>query len=320
MYEYTSKNHFRFGYNASRWFCNREQPADQFMAQFGRAEKKTSSWREANKDACKTIRQNFAGPLWVLFSGGTDSEICIRAFIEAQIPIRIATLKFTNDLNAHDLKYVESLQRKLGLDVTYFEMDLLHFFNSNEMYKIVDAIECVSPILACHLWLADQLDGVPIIAQGEPYLKKDIPADYVPGESPYERSPWRLVESERLCSLYKHFIFKNRPAVPGFFQYTPEQFYSYLTGNKILKDLIQDKVVGKLGTRTSKNIMAYQYYPEVEPRQKFTGFERVEELHNLKRAELARRFPYSDQNYFIEYHELIRTLTPYSESQKENII
>lgn len=320
MYEYTLKNHFRFGYDTNRWFCNRERPEDQFTAQFGRAEKKISSWREANIQACKAIRRHFDGPLWVLFSGGTDSEICIRSFFEAQIPIRVATLKFKNNLNTHDLQYVEKLKKQLGLDVTYFELDILDFFNSKEMYDIVDAIECVSPILACHLWLADQLDGVPIIAQGEPYLKKDIPSNYIAGESPYEKSPWRLVESERLCSLYKHFIFKNRPAVPGFFQYTPEQFYSYLTGNKILTDLVEDRVIGKLGTRTSKNDMAYQFYPEVEPRQKFTGFEYVENLHNLKRAELARRFPNSDQNYLIEYHELVRALAPFSEAQHENFI
>lgn len=280
------------------------------MARFGRCAKSLTSWREANGLACISIRNNFNKPLWVLFSGGTDSEICIRSFRAAKIPIKIATLKFKNNKNQHDLIYVERLRKQLDLDVVYFELDIEDFFESSTLYGIVDPIQCVSPALACTLWLADQLDGVPIISQAEPYLKKEIPKDYIPGVSSYVPSAWHLVESERLCSLYKHFIFQNRPAVPGFFQYLPEQFYTYLKYNPILQELIQNKITGKLGTRTSKNSMAYQFYPEIEPREKFTGHECLQAAHDKKRAELAQRFPHSDKNFYIEYNELLQVLEP----------
>lgn len=310
MFEYTYKNHFMFGYEPDRFFCNRQSGQEVFIAKYGRSERSLSSWREANIQACVDIHRKCRGPIWVLFSGGVDSEICVRSFLEARVPIKIATLKFQNGLNEHDISYVKRFENKFGVESVYFELDLEKFWTSPEFYRLVDHIQCVSPILACHLWLADQLDGTPIIGQGEPHLKKEVPEDYVPGESPYMPSPWMLVESERLCSLYKHFIFQNRAAVPGFYQYLPEQFYSYLKFNPFLEDLVNNRVVGKLGTRTSKNKIAYQFYPEIQPREKQTGFEFIQGLHDHKRAELALRFPHSDANFYIGYQELLNQLKP----------
>ncbi len=308
MFEYTYQNYFQFGYSNGRRFCNRQDPSETFIATYSHCHKQVDSWREANRLACIDIAEKAKGPIWVLLSGGTDSEICVRSFYEARVPIQIATLRFKNKENAHDLQYVEKLRSQLDCEIHYFDMDIELFWRSSEFYKIVDAIQCVSPILACHLWLADQLEGTPVMAQGEPHLKKDIPEDYVPGESPYLPSAWRLVESERLCSLYKHFIFQDRPAVPGFFQYLPEQFYTYLKLNPILQKLIQNEIPGKLGTRTSKNQIALQFYPEVEVREKYTGFEKIQKLHDVKRSELAQRFPFSDQNFSIEYGQILKDL------------
>lgn len=310
MFEYTFENHFQFGYLNGSTFSNRVSPGDTFVASYGKCRTQISSWREANRQACIDIAQKSSSQIYILFSGGTDSEICIRSFIEAEIPFKIATLRFTHGLNSHDLYYVEKLKQELNLPVSYFDLDILDFWESNDFYNLVDRIQCVSPILACHLWLADQLDGLPIIAQGEPHLKKEIPSDYIPGHSPYLPSKWNLLESERLCSLYKHFSLQGRPAIPGFFQFLPEQIYTYLTANPLLQDLVQNKVIGKLGTRSSKNLMAQQFYPELTPRQKFTGYEKIEEQHDKKRSELASRFPDSDQVFSFEYNELVKNLAP----------
>ncbi len=308
MFAYTWNNHFEFGYDDGARFLPRANSGQKFVAKFGRCRDEIISWRKANILACREIEAVAQGPIWVLFSGGTDSEICVRSFLEAKVPIRIATLRLGNQANAHDLDYAEKFAQQMNLPITYFDLDMEKFWESGRLLEIVDPIQCVSPILAAHLWLANQLDGTPVIAQGEPHLKKDVPPDYIPGESPYLPSPWRLVESERLCSLYTHFILQDRPAVPGFFQYLPEQFYSYLIYNRILKSLIENRMLGKLGTRSSKNQIARQFYPEVEERPKFTGFEKIESWHDQIRATLAERFPHSDDNFYIEYFDLISLL------------
>lgn len=308
-YYYTHNNHFKFGYDLHHPYQKRKGPEDVFQFSYGSIQSPITDWRTANRAAAETIRANFDEPLWILFSGGTDSEVCIRSFLEAKVPVQIATLRFANNLNDHDLKYVEKFSSQYNIKVHYFDLDVAHFWESGDMLSFVDPVACVSPILACHLWLADQVQGVPIIAQGEPHLKKQIPDDYVPGVSAYEPSPWHLYESERLCALYNHFMRQNKPAVPGFFQYLPEQIYSFCFYNPIMKQLVNNELVGKLGTRTSKNKMVYQYYPEMESREKLTGFENLEALHDHWRKFLADRFPYNDQNARIEYADLKRMLT-----------
>ena len=302
--QWTHRNHFEFGYDDELKFQNRISSRQKFTFRYGSVAHRETSWRRANFEAARQIRENFQGDLWILLSGGTDSEVCARAFLEAKIPVRFASLRYEDNLNRHDLFYAEKFARSVGQELHYFDLSVREFWGSSRLLDYVDPIRCVSPILACHLWLADQVPGVPIIAQGEPHLKKIISDDYVPGVSPYLPSEWYLVESERLCSLYRHFVRKNRPAVPGFFQYTPEQIYSFCFHNPIMEELVNNRLIGKLGTRTSKNAMVAQFYPELERREKFTGFEKIQDLHDEYRTKLAQRFPDSDESVRIYYQNL----------------
>lgn len=218
-------------------------------------------------------------------------------------------MRFNDNLNSHDLEYVKKFAYEHNIKIHYHDLSILDFWNSKIMLDIADSVSSVSPILASHLWLAEQIKGVPVIAQGEPHLKKSIPDSYIPGVSPYIESSWHLVESERLCSLYQYFIQKNKPAVPGFFQYLPEQIYSFCFANKMMTNLVENKIVGKLGTRSSKNQMIHQFYPEIQSRPKFTGFEKIEVQHNFWRQFLANRFPNSDHHYKVEYEDLRKMLS-----------
>lgn len=309
-YQYTNENHFVFGYLGHKPYGDRRHPSDQFCFQYGKVLHSDMNWREANRLAAESIRKNFTGDIWILYSGGTDSEVCLHAFREAGIDVKIATLRFHNQLNSHDLEYVEKYSRATKQPIHFFDLDIENFWSSERLYQYVDPIQCVSPVLAYHLWLADQVPGVPVLAQGEPYLAKQVSENDLPGVSLVEARPWSIVESERLCSLYKHFIKKQSPAVPGFFQYTPEQIFSFCFHNPIMSDLVQNKIPGKLGTRSSKNQMIHQFYPEIELRQKYTGIEKIEPLHDSYRAQLAKRFPYHDANARLEWSELKRSLLP----------
>lgn len=308
MFEYTLDNHFRFGYQSAPWFQPRQSSQQKFLAVYGTPKNFHLNWRESNRLAAREIAHRMPHPIWIMLSGGTDSEACLRTFVEEEIPVRVATLRFKGGFNRHDIEYAFSYSRETGQKLEVFDLNIEDFWNGLELYYIVDPIRCVSPILAAHLWLANQLDGTPVMAQGEPHLKKKVTDNYIPGLSPYGNEPWYLIESERLCSLYSHFILTGKPAVPGFYQYLPEQTLSFLRNNPILGDLVQNKIEGKLGTRSSKNQMVRQFYPEMEERVKYTGFETLAELHDLKRMELAQRFPDSDAYFSISYENLLNQL------------
>lgn len=306
MFNYTYRNHFRFGYEGAEDFSFRKDLNQVFRAHLGPCSELHLSWKESNQKAARLIRESYSGDIWILYSGGCDSEICLQSFLTEKIPVRVATLRLAKGLNEHDISFARTFCQQQGLKQEIFDLDIEDFWNSEKLNDLVDPIQCVGPHLAPTLWLADQLEGLPVIAQGEPHLIKEVDVDYVPGESPYLSSPWHYVENERLCSLYRHFILKKRAAIPGFFQYLPEQIYALLKRNSVIQDLVQNKVIGKLGTRSSKYRIVSEEYGHLTPRPKYHGFENVEELHSVHRQRLALKYPASDQNFLWEYSDLVR--------------
>ena len=310
MYEYTYQNHFKYGYNNSSYYRSRSKLEEKFTAEFGRALIPNLNWREANNLAAVRIYEKKVGDIYVLLSGGMDSEICLKSFVDQKLPVKTISLKFLDIDQSKELEHINRIVKEYDVPHHFEEIHVKKFVTSSEFLNTIDNIKCVSPIIGCHLWLANQLEGTPVIAQGEVHLKKEIPEDYIPGKSEYLKSSWHLYESERLCSIYQNFINRGKPAIPGFFQYLPEQFLSFLTLNPILTQLVNNQLIGKLGTRSSKNEMSAQFYPEIPLRQKLHGWESEQDYHDTIRKELGEKYKNNDSYYKIELEQLITMLRP----------
>lgn len=343
LFNYTWNQHFQFGYAIAghppvagnvRWLSKRKNPNEIFLAKYGRSESVFPSWREANCEAARRILINCKElalrPL-VLYSGGLDSEIVLLSFLEArktlaatgQLPsnfeIDIATFRLTNNLNKHDIEYVSKFRSRLSelghseLGLSFYEEDLdpLRYWQTDDFMQLARRTQTVSPIVVCQMWLCEQMlnqrsDYLPIIGQGEIHLVKQTPEGYEPGISPYLPSPWSIVETENLCGLYRFFIERGTPAVPGFFQYLPEQFESQLRTNRVLQELISTQRVGKLGTRSSKpEILAFDY-PELERRPKYHGFETIEGEHDRMRKHLGTVMAECEGHWYKDVFALYR--------------
>lgn len=341
MFEYTRSQHFQFGYakpqrpltdeNVS-WMSRRQAKDEIFVAKYGRAETKLPSWRVANKQAAIAIledcRRRSLTPL-VCYSGGLDSEIALVAFLEARketdpdFPISVVTLYLDGDLNSHDTKFVEIFKSRLsdfgfsekGLTFYRRQLNAIDFWNSEEFLALAKETQIVSPIVLCQLWLCAEMlkenpQFLPIIGQGEIHLVKDTSERYVPGVSPYTPTVWRIVETENLCGMYRYFIKRGAPAIPGFFQYLPEQFESQLRTNSVIHELLSHCRVGKLGTRSSKREIVMQDYPELESRPKFHGFETIEAAHDLCRKRLGELMPECEAHWYQDVFSLYQNLRP----------
>ena len=44
----------------------------------------------------------------------------------------------------------------------------------------------------------------------------------------YPKRPWYMHEREKIAAWYRHAMLTDRPAIPGYFQYTPEVMLSFL--------------------------------------------------------------------------------------------
>ncbi len=215
-------------------------------------------------------------------------------------------MRFKNDLNIHDISWAVIACEQLKVPYRFYDLDLLRFWD-DEAWEYANPTYCISPQLLSTMWLVDQIDGYPVMGSGECLFVKHVDPNYVPGVSPYVKSDWFLWEKEKIAAWYRHFIVRNRNGCPGFFQYTPELIYSYLS-DPFVQTLIGDQIHGKLSTETSK-LKIYQQHFSLFSRPKYSGYEKVQIQDAQVRAKLVQAFPGTNQIFKTSCTELIKNLS-----------
>ena len=93
----------KIGYNDVPWTF-RTGEHDRYMSFTSPTTRPIGSFREEAIIAVKEIRAAYAGKtLYVLYSGGIDSEAMLEAFRLAGIKITVVMIEFEDGLNSHDM-------------------------------------------------------------------------------------------------------------------------------------------------------------------------------------------------------------------------
>jgi hypothetical protein len=302
MLELSHNNHFKFGYDG-RWFVDRETPEQTWSVGYGRCERPVRDWRWECIETARIIRTKTDKDLWVMFSGGIDSEVVVQAFLFAGIKVNAAITSFRNNLNRQDVRFAVKFCETHGVPYKLLHIDIEEFFESGAALKTAERTRCVHPVLLHTMWAMDQVDGYPILGSGECYLVKRKP----PADAPDAAPTWEMTEKERIASWYRHLMVQNRPGCAGFFQYTPEIMLSFLK-DPLVEDLCRNRIEGHNDTMKLKPIV-YRKYFLLEPRTKFTGFENVHHLDEQLRPELEKRWGEFNGIVLTPYEKLLETLT-----------
>lgn len=310
LFDYTHQNHFKFGYRIhDEYYWMFPTPASaehEFAVAYGVCKQEPTDFKEECYRAARLIHESSDEIANIMFSGGNESEIVVRSFLAQGLPFRVSILKFKNNINLHDISFAVVFCEQRGIEYDIIELDIKQFLE-NDLYDYAERTKCPTPQLPSVMWLADQIDGLPILGSGEPYVAKVVPDDYVPGESPYEPSEWVFQEKEKIQSWYRHFLIQKRPAVPGFFQYTPELMYMFLD-SPVVRELVENKRHGKLSTVSTKGETYRLWFDDMIPRPKFSGFEKLDEWDEVARENLTERYGAYDRVVSTEYNQFMRRL------------
>jgi len=293
------RNHFRFGYNG-RWFNQRSGPEDEWAVAYGRCARPIGDWRAECIETARLIRSSTAQELWVLFSGGIDSEVVVQSLMFAQIPFKVAITCFQNDLNRHDARYAIKFCEVHQIPYRLLRLDIEDFFKSGEALEYATLTRCVQPQLLHTMWAMDQVEGYPILGSGECFLVR-TEADQ---DKTYR---WVMFEKERIASWYRFLQFRGREGCAGFFQYTPEVMLAFLLDQGI-RDLCANRLKGVSDSMPIKASI-YRRYFLLEQRNKYHGFENVLYLDDALRPELERRFGEYNAVFRTEYSQLVSDLS-----------
>lgn len=310
MFEYTHNNHFRFGYDGA-WFVTPGDYHHTWQAEPGRCTRGPRTFDVECRRAAKLICQNSPGLVPnIAFSGGIDSEVVVRTFMSIGIPFRVIIYKFANELNLHDISFAVSFCEEHKIDYELRHIDVLSFWESEEFYKLADEIKCVSPQLCTHLHFFEPLkDGLLIIGQGEGCVIDLTAYEHMEGNRVYSEPRWHTVETERNNAMYRYFIQRKQKAIPAFFRYTPELMYSFLADSTI-QDLVAGKYPGYMTSQALKFEIYKKYFPDLRPRPKFHGFERIIDAEQRLRRNLTNRLPNYTRRVCVPYDKAMSHLRP----------
>jgi hypothetical protein len=263
-------------------------------------------WRAECIETARLIRASTSEDLWVLFSGGIDSEVVLQSFLFAGIRVQAAITCFEHDLNRQDVRYAVKFCENHQVPYRLLRIDIERFFESGAAFDFAERTRCVQPQLLHTMWAMDQVDGFPILGSGECYLVKrsaQTEGPMVPGADP---DVWEMFEKERIAAWYRHLMVREREGCAGFFQYTPEVMLAFLR-DPTVADLCSNRFPGETDTMKLKPAI-YRKYFLLEPRKKYHGFENVLHVDDRVRPELERRYGAYNGIIKTSYVDLVKGL------------
>lgn len=216
------------------------------------------------------------GPLYIMYSGGLDSEFVLSVFLELGMDVTPVIIRMGN-YNEHDIKYAIEFCQARNIIPKIIDIDFDKFVTSEKILEV--AIQSRSmlyhrPVTA---YVASQLDGTVVLGDGEPYIRLDN-----------NTNTWNLEVDEHDFAVCNYLLLHQVPCVPHFNRYRPGMMSSYMLDPR-MQELATHQHPGKLGSNSSKIYMYNRHSPfTLVPRQKYTGYEIIEQCEIFKHPVFAK--------------------------------
>lgn len=282
LFEYTLNNHFKSGYEGdfSSIAGRRSSPSQKWSIRYGQLSQSPMSWRSECISAAQKICSSTPLIPNILFSGGLDSEIVVRSFMEAKESFNITIIQFPDNLNIHDISFAISFCEEYNLSYNLLPINPLEFWES-ELNEIAHLSQCFSPQLCLCMYAANQLEGLPVIGNGNMHIS-------------LQNGDLFLEEGERWSSFNRYFIAIDKPCIPGFFQYSPEMVAAFIELPGLINSI---KIHGH--SKYIKHDLYSRSWKNLRKRPKYTGFEKLQDQDFIYRSRLKKFYGDFDEMIYI---------------------
>ena len=220
------------------------------------------SFRQEILDNIQLIRDSFSGPLDLAFSGGGDSELALRCFLELRIPVNVVSFRYNDNLNHLELQQAQNICQDLGIKQTVVDLDLQKFYE-NDAYDLWTTGYYLNAGRLVHMKMLEYLDNTPLFCDG--VTQSNIAISQYHGK-------WCVQFKEISLSLANYCNRIGRPVVANVFDFSPRPLARFLR-----IPIVAGLFTNRLPTVTDYSIIKYQLinqlFPEIAIRNKMTGFE-----------------------------------------------
>tara|TARA_B110000977_G_scaffold175803_1_gene230873 strand:- start:1773 stop:2687 length:915 start_codon:yes stop_codon:yes gene_type:complete len=166
------------------------------------------------------VKDAFNEPLDLLLSGGLDSELALRSYVETKIPINVFIAKYNDNINAVD--FHEALKTCQIYNVTPTIIDCnLKTFLENDAHDMWNGGYFAEPGYMIMLKVIESLDNIPVICDG-------INADNFRMAN---KTQCDIVIYEKHFAAAIHGNTIDRPLISSWYDYSPELTAAFLDLN-----------------------------------------------------------------------------------------
>lgn len=277
QFEFTEENHIKYWYDNTHTDLFRQNEWQSTTGTVGFCQRPRLTFHGELIRTTKLISRKHKEPMAVFFSGGLDSEIALRSWLESGAPFRPVIIRFNNNLNVDDVNQAIEFCQTTNLTPTILEFDPVKFYESGDWQRI--AVEYQSYTFYQQLLIKIAEDfAEPMITIDEVELEKFPDMDHLLRTGKV-RHHWVFLKKEDQDGVWRRFAAKTGiPAYNNFYTYNPETMLAFLE-SYVVNKLISNQIPGKLGWTSSKNEIyksATTYAFKARPKR--TG---VEKLHHL---------------------------------------
>lgn len=299
---FTSENNwYRWYYDTDDYF-GRQKGDQQFKTSFGIYNGVVKSFKEELISAARSTVDHSTDTISLLFSGGVDSELILRSFIEIGYKPKVYIFRYEKDYNIYDVSYAVTICSLLNTEYSIIDLNLTKFYEGEfEKYSELGQIDRPRALPYCKM--LDLVDGFPVLGGSDlSPTRYNINYD--------EDGRWHMRCWEHDIGWSKFLLSIDRHGIGEWFKWTPGLVLSYMQLNWF-KNLINDRYYGKLGSSSTKIIGYREAFTDLIDRKKQTGFERIDFLVEEAEKYLLKKYkglPY--RNYVDRtVNELWREIT-----------
>lgn len=265
------------------YFYDPNSSSNNLSVKFRHVTREVADLKTECINTAKYIQEQANGkPIYIAFSGGLDSEIVCRSFIEAGVPFTAFTLKYAKGLNVHDTWYAEKFCDAFKIPLHIEELDVYKFFNDG-IEKYIEQGYYANKIFRYFLiYILEKINDMGGVCVGGG------------GETHY------VFHENQLCTPFKadtliplQWIENHGLHFMEFFRTTPEISAAYHQ-DELIKFLSKDPTYflnPDVRLFQPEKVMLYhRLFPNMKRRQKFIGMEQILELKAEVEARLDARF------------------------------
>lgn len=256
---------------------------ERFKVKFKPIRWPVKPWKEELLVGVRNIVESTNKPIYVLMSGGIDSEIVARILMDLNINFKVLTVRYEYDLNKHDTNYAIRFCEKYNIEQEIVYLNAKEFYSTGIEKYIEQGYRARNIYHYLQLFLLEQLErlgGFGIGGAGEQVY-------YTINNEVCIRIRPDITLGLDFCknNNINHHLWLNLSSSEVYGSYLKTDLIELLTSDN-------NYYINPDYNSVEKILLCHRFWPEMERRNKYTGFEHLEETIRIpKQKELGDRFP-----------------------------